>query len=219
MPRRATVKWWKQHSHVWAKRVSEPFRKEAAKPTKSGKYTDKCSRNQQFIRWTDICADDQRGQWLCLWALWKENYVINASMSECPRRKSNLPAGALKWHPLLMIKSEKVQRWSVFVKWRPRVSREQPAPRGTGTRRDLYFAAPGNAVSKSRIGAAHYTKYISHKSPPLHKTLKFSFFFFILLLEIFLSVSLSPFPFQGPAVLCAAGHSQRDDFHTNLSAI
>lgn len=72
---------------------------------------------------------------------------------------------------------------------------------GNMKRRDFYFPAPGNTVSNSRIGAAHYTKYISHKRLLLHKTLKFSFFllfslFSSVLSEIFyLSLSLSLFLF------------------------
>lgn len=51
------------------------------------------------------------------------------------------------------------------------------------------------------------------------------FFFFppSVLSEILLSLSpslwLSLFPFQSPAVLRPAGHSQWDNFHTDLSAI
>lgn len=51
---------------------------------------------------------------------------------------------------------------------------------GQGKGKIFYFPASGNTISKSRIGASHYTKYISHKSLLLHKTLEFSLFFFFL---------------------------------------
>lgn len=92
------------------------------------------------------------------------------TVSRCPGRQSELPAGALKWQHLLMTGSDKVQGWLVCfgeMEDRPGASWEQPLLEGQAKGEIFYFSAPGNTISKSRIGASHYTKYTSHKSLPL----------------------------------------------------
>lgn len=136
-----------------------------------------------------------------------EGCVMTALCHSVPGRRRHLPAGALKRQHLLMTGSDKAQSWELVcfgeMEDRPSVSWEQPAPWGTGKRRDSHFSAPGNTISKSRIGASHYTKYTSHKSLPL----LFSLFFFSLwpLRKMSLSLSFSvPIPELSCFVSCWA---------------
>lgn len=142
------------------------------------------------------------------------------SVPRCPSRQSELPAGALKWQRLLMTDLTKHRAgWCVLVKWGtgPVLAENRRLLAGQAKGEIFYFSAPGNTISKSRIGAFHYTKYTSHKSLPFLFLFR-SFFSGSDLLEN-ISASLSQFPLQSSAVLCPAGHSQRDNFHTSLSSI
>lgn len=100
MLRQATVKRSSSQSKdsniLWAKWASDIPHAEAAIPATSTETVRQKARAYRANGRTRLMAKE----WSAV-RVFEENYAISKSAAECPRRKSNFPAGAPKWHPIL----------------------------------------------------------------------------------------------------------------------